>query len=130
MFGLTRNLPAALLARSSGTTLLARSFSISPLAARSALHLNFPPSVSSTPSHHRDVSSGRSIAVLTANPMAPYSRLNGILSGNNIRRELRLKRRYEKPNKKRVRLSIERSNKRFNAMVREKMELVDKMRRM
>lgn len=52
------------------------------------------------------------------------SSLNGILRRNEIRRELQLGDRYEKPNQKRRRLRSERHRRRFAHMVREKVKLV------
>lgn len=50
--------------------------------------------------------------------------LNQVIRRNNIRSELRLGERYEKPNQKRRRLRSERHRRRFANMVREKVKLV------
>ncbi|KAJ1964063.1 hypothetical protein IWQ62_003037 [Dispira parvispora] len=111
-----------------------RWFSHSRIQQRSPLHQNFPPvaedGIDGIFRSTAQVSSGRSIVVTSSNPNPAYFRLNTILNYDNVRRELRLKRRYEKPTKKRLRLKVERASKRFNALVQEKMALVDKMRRL
>lgn len=53
-----------------------------------------------------------------------YSQLNSILRRNNVRHELALGERYEKPNQRRRRLASERHRRRFANMVREKVQLV------
>ncbi|KAJ1659968.1 hypothetical protein IWQ61_001032 [Dispira simplex] len=117
-----------------GNVATQRWFSHSRIQQRSPLHQNFPPvaeeGIDGIFQSTAQVSSGRSIVVTSSNPNPAYFRLNTILTYDNIRRELRLKRRYEKPTKKRLRLKVERANKRFNALVQEKMNLVDKMRRL
>ncbi|RKP38027.1 hypothetical protein BJ085DRAFT_10137, partial [Dimargaris cristalligena] len=72
--------------------------------------------------------SGRSIGIMGNSPLPAYSRLNTLLNNDGIRQELRRKRKYEKPTKKRIRLSVQRASKRFDALVQQKMALVDKMR--
>jgi small subunit ribosomal protein MRP21 len=52
--------------------------------------------------------------------------LNSILGRNNIRHELRMGERYEKPNQKRRRLRSERHRRRFADAVKQKVELVSK----
>ena len=53
-----------------------------------------------------------------------YRNLMGTLRRNNVRRELRLEERYEKPNQKRRRLRSERHRRRFADMIRKKVQLV------
>ncbi|KAI8390345.1 hypothetical protein BD560DRAFT_362188 [Blakeslea trispora] len=69
---------------------------------------------------------GRSIAV--SNPNTAYKRLNSILVQNNVRRELRANRYYEKPNVARRRKNIERNRKLFGAMVGKKVALIMQMK--
>ncbi|MCO5590112.1 hypothetical protein L7F22_044081 [Adiantum nelumboides] len=72
-------------------------------------------------------SDGRSIAVSNSGDLArAMTNLNSIFRVNNIRTELRLGERYEKPNQKRRRLASERHRRRFAHMVREKVQLVSK----
>jgi ribosomal protein S21 len=72
-------------------------------------------------------SDGRSIAVSSGGDFArAMTNLNSIFRVNNIRTELRLGERYEKPNQKRRRLASERHRRRFAHMVREKVQLVSK----
>ena len=53
-----------------------------------------------------------------------YRQLSQILNRNNVRRELRLNDRYEKPNQKRRRKRSERHRRRFADMIRKKVQLV------
>lgn len=53
-----------------------------------------------------------------------YRQLNAVLARNQVRRELRLGERYEKPNEKRRRKRSERHRRRFRDMVRKKIQLV------
>lgn len=53
-----------------------------------------------------------------------YRQLSQILNRNNVRRELRLNERYEKPNQMRRRKRSERHRRRFADMVRKKVQLV------
>lgn len=70
---------------------------------------------------------GRSIGSVT-NPNVAYKRLNSILMQNNVRRELRANRYYEKPNVARRRKNIERNRKLFGAMVGKKVALIMQMK--
>jgi ribosomal protein S21 len=74
-----------------------------------------------------DAYSGRSIGSVT-NPNTAYRRLNAILSQNNVRRELRANRNYEKPNVTRRRKNIERNRKLFGAMIGKKVALIMQMK--
>lgn len=74
-----------------------------------------------------DPYSGRSIGSVT-NPNTAYRRLNTILSQNNVRRELRANRYYEKPNVTRRRKNIERNRKLFGAMIGKKVALIMQMK--
>lgn len=71
--------------------------------------------------------SGRSIGNVT-NATVAYRRLNNILSKNNVRRELRAKRYYEKPAVARRRKKIERNRKLFAALVGKKVGLIMQMK--
>ena len=71
--------------------------------------------------------SGRSIGSVT-NPNTAYRRLQSILSQNNVRRELRANRYYEKPNVARRRKNIERNRKLFGAMIGKKVALIMQMK--
>lgn len=69
--------------------------------------------------------SGRSIRVTPqADPARAYAQLAVLLRRNNIRQELRLQQRYEKPNEERRRKKSERHRRRFADMVRRKVQLV------
>ncbi|RCI02742.1 hypothetical protein CU098_011607 [Rhizopus stolonifer] len=70
---------------------------------------------------------GRSIGSVT-NPNTAYKRLNSILMQNNVRKELRANRYYEKPNVARRRKNIERNRKLFGAMVGKKVALIMQMK--
>ncbi|CAO0795994.1 unnamed protein product [Mucor circinelloides] len=74
-----------------------------------------------------DAYSGRSIGSVT-NPNTAYRRLSSILSQNNVRRELRANRYYEKPNVARRRKNIERNRKLFGAMIGKKVALIMQMK--
>ena len=58
-----------------------------------------------------------------------WKRLNGILARNDVRRELILRDRYEKPNQMRRRLRSERHRRRFAEYIRQKVNLVNEIRR-
>ena len=69
--------------------------------------------------------SGRSVNISEASDVArAYAQLSAILSRNNVRNELRLQERYEKPNEERRRKKSERHRRRFADMVRKKVQLV------
>ncbi|ETS64496.1 hypothetical protein PaG_00958 [Moesziomyces aphidis] len=69
--------------------------------------------------------SGRSIRVTpSADPARAYAQLATLLKKNNVRGELRLQQRYEKPNEERRRKKSERHRRRFADMVRKKVQLV------
>lgn len=69
--------------------------------------------------------SGRSIRVTPqADPSRAYGQLSVLLRRNNVRQELRLQQRYEKPNEERRRKKSERHRRRFADMVRKKVQLV------
>ncbi|KAI9497407.1 hypothetical protein BDB00DRAFT_868448 [Zychaea mexicana] len=70
---------------------------------------------------------GRSIANV-ANPNVAYRRVNSILAQNNVRREVRSNRYYEKPTVARRRKNIERNRKLFGAMVGKKVALIMQMK--
>lgn len=69
-------------------------------------------------------SDGRSVPVSNGDIGRAMNNLNAIFRANNVRTELRLGERYEKPNQKRRRLASERHRRRFAHMVREKVQLV------
>ncbi|KAI7903470.1 uncharacterized protein BX663DRAFT_485624 [Cokeromyces recurvatus] len=71
--------------------------------------------------------SGRSIGPVS-NPIIAYKRLGSILHQNNVRKELRANRYYEKPNVARRRKNIERNRKLFGAMVGKKVALIMQMK--
>jgi len=56
---------------------------------------------------------GRSIPVREGNVLGAYYGLNSILGQNNVRRELKLGERYEKPTERRRRIQSERHRRRF-----------------
>ncbi|WFD16185.1 hypothetical protein MARU1_002221 [Malassezia arunalokei] len=69
---------------------------------------------------------GRSVAMSTSlnhTSAVLYRQLSRILSRNNVRRELKLNERYEKPNQMRRRKRSERHRRRFADMVRKKVQL-------
>lgn len=69
--------------------------------------------------------SGRSIRVSQqADASRAYAQLSVLLRRNNVRQELRLQQRYEKPNEERRRKKSERHRRRFADMVRRKVQLV------
>ncbi|CEP10156.1 hypothetical protein [Parasitella parasitica] len=74
-----------------------------------------------------DAYSGRSIGSVS-NPHTAYRRLNSILTQNNVRKELRANRYYEKPNVARRRKNIERNRKLFGAMIGKKVALIMQMK--
>lgn len=88
-----------------------------------AAELRTPPELSTSLEPY----SGRSIGSVT-NPNTAYRRLNSILTQNNVRRELRDNRYYEKPNVARRRKNIERNRKLFGAMVGKKVALIMQMK--
>ncbi|KAJ1669510.1 hypothetical protein GGF44_005237 [Coemansia sp. RSA 1694] len=71
---------------------------------------------------------GRAVPVTNGNPAKAYGRLNRILTENNVRRELFLRKRYEKPKYKRQRLRRESHARLFKEEVRRKVHLVMNMR--
>ncbi|KAJ2247320.1 hypothetical protein GGI13_005093 [Coemansia sp. RSA 455] len=71
---------------------------------------------------------GRAVPVTNGNPASAYGRLNRILTENNVRRELFLRKRYEKPKYKRQRLRRESHARLFKEEVRRKVHLVMNMR--
>ncbi|EPQ28557.1 uncharacterized protein PFL1_03861 [Pseudozyma flocculosa PF-1] len=69
--------------------------------------------------------SGRSITIgPQSDPARAYGQLSVLLRRNNVRNELRLQQRYEKPNEERRRKKSERHRRRFADMVRKKVQLV------
>ncbi|KAJ2493090.1 hypothetical protein IWW37_000917 [Coemansia sp. RSA 2050] len=71
---------------------------------------------------------GRAVPVTNGQPATAYGRLNRILMENNVRRELFLRKRYEKPKYKRQRLRRESHARLFKEEVRRKVHLVMSMR--
>ncbi|KAJ2825914.1 hypothetical protein FBU31_003580 [Coemansia sp. 'formosensis'] len=71
---------------------------------------------------------GRAVPVTNGNAASAYGRLNRILTENNVRRELYLRKRYEKPKYKRQRLRRESHARLFKEEVRRKVHLVMNMR--
>ncbi|KAJ1820929.1 hypothetical protein IWW57_001647 [Coemansia sp. S610] len=71
---------------------------------------------------------GRAVPVTNGHPSTAYGRLNRILMENNVRRELFLRKRYEKPKYKRQRLRRESHARLFKEEVRRKVHLVMNMR--
>lgn len=80
------------------------------------------PPTPATPTTGRSVSASNSYGSSSAAML--YRNLMGTLRRNNVRRELRLEERYEKPNQKRRRLRSERHRRRFADMIRKKVQLV------
>ncbi|KAI9322209.1 hypothetical protein BX666DRAFT_1833417, partial [Dichotomocladium elegans] len=74
-----------------------------------------------------DAYSGRSIGNV-GNSMQAFRRLNALCNRNNIRREVRDNRYYEKPTVARRRKNIERNRKLFGAMVGKKVALIMQMK--
>ncbi|RUS19882.1 hypothetical protein BC938DRAFT_475655 [Jimgerdemannia flammicorona] len=70
---------------------------------------------------------GRSVTVYN-NIMPSYSRLRFILNQNNVRKEVRANRYYEKPTVRRRREARERNRKRFAEMVKRKAGLIIQMK--
>lgn len=69
--------------------------------------------------------SGRSILVGSDNDVnRAYSSLSSLMARNQVRRELKLTERFEKPNRERNRKKSERHRRRFADMVRKKVQLV------
>lgn len=69
--------------------------------------------------------SGRSIRITPqADASRAYGQLSTLLNRNNVKQELRLQQRYEKPNEERRRKKSERHRRRFADMVRRKVQLV------
>ncbi|KAF8636471.1 hypothetical protein AX17_003287 [Amanita inopinata Kibby_2008] len=73
--------------------------------------------------------SGRSVRVFNGNLTDAFRKLDGILARNKVRAQLRLGERHEQKGAKRRRLSSERWRKRFAHEVRQKVQLVQKIRR-
>ena len=80
------------------------------------------PATPATPTTGRTVSAANSYGNNSAAML--YRNLMGTLRRNNVRRELRLEERYEKPNQQRRRLRSERHRRRFADMIRKKVQLV------
>ena len=80
------------------------------------------PAKPATPTTGRTVSAANSFGNSSAAML--YRNLMGTLRRNNVRRELRLEERYEKPNQKRRRLRSERHRRRFADMIRKRVQLV------
>ena len=70
---------------------------------------------------------GRSIGNVN-NPHVAYRRVNAICRWNNVQREIRANRYYEKPTVARRRKNIERNRKLFGAMVGKKVALIMQMK--
>ncbi|KAI5452490.1 hypothetical protein NCC49_000653 [Naganishia albida] len=75
---------------------------------------------------------GRSINVPSKSGEAGVAtairRLNGVLMRNRVKRELRLGEYYEKPSERKKRLAVERHRRRFQDLVRQKVQLVQTIR--
>ncbi|KAJ2760725.1 hypothetical protein H4S06_001582 [Coemansia sp. BCRC 34490] len=71
---------------------------------------------------------GRSVPVISGGPAKSYARLNRIMMENNVRKELNLRKRYEKPKYKRQRLRFESHARRFKEEVGKKVKLVMRMK--
>ncbi|KAJ8660496.1 ribosomal protein S21 [Lichtheimia ornata] len=70
---------------------------------------------------------GRSIGNVN-NPNVAYRKVNAICRWNNVQREIRANRYYEKPTVARRRKNIERNRKLFGAMVGKKVALIMQMK--
>ncbi|KAJ1898044.1 hypothetical protein LPJ66_002997 [Kickxella alabastrina] len=90
--------------------------------------LQFANSLSSQISNTGSQVVGRSVPVAAGSAVKAYGRLNRILSENNVRRELSLRKRYEKPKYKRQRLKREGHARRFKEEVRKKVHLIMQMK--
>ncbi|KAH9484315.1 hypothetical protein JR316_0003796 [Psilocybe cubensis] len=89
--------------------------------AKDALHaLNSPP---------HDEYTGRSVPATGKNLSATFRRLDQILIRNNVRQELRMGERHEKKGVKRRRLKSQRWHNWFANEVRQKVQLVNKIRK-
>ncbi|OLY81265.1 hypothetical protein AYI68_g4628 [Smittium mucronatum] len=75
-----------------------------------------------------EVSVGRSIAVYGDNPTSAYRKLQRMITVNKVRKILRLKSRYEKPFVKRARLAKEANAWRVKKQVKNKVNMVLKMK--
>ncbi|KAJ1919828.1 hypothetical protein H4219_001737 [Mycoemilia scoparia] len=73
-------------------------------------------------------STGRSLAVEHGRVGFTFRKLNQMMEDNGVKKELRLRRRYEKPTLRRKRERREANSRRFAAAVREKVKLVMKMK--
>lgn len=71
-----------------------------------------------------DSTTGRSVPVSNGDVSTAYRLMSAVLNRNQIRKELRLGDRYEKPNQERRRKMSERHRRRFADMIRKKVQLV------
>jgi len=71
---------------------------------------------------------GRSFPVVNGNFISAYARVMTTLRENNVRRELRLTERFEKPTDRRRRLRSERHRRRFADMISQKVKVVRAIR--
>ncbi|KAF8977456.1 hypothetical protein BDQ17DRAFT_1266557, partial [Cyathus striatus] len=72
---------------------------------------------------------GRTVKVLPGQVYDAFSRLDGILKRNKVRKTVQVQRRHEKKGDKRRRLESQRWRNRFSEEVRQRVELVDQIRR-
>lgn len=64
----------------------------------------------------------------TGDVLGAFRRLEGLLRRNNVRKEVKLNRFYEKPSTKRKRLKMEQNRKLFGDLVKRKLRLVMEMK--
>lgn len=69
---------------------------------------------------------GRSVRVTDNDVAGAYRIMNSVLRRNDVRRELRLQDRYEKPNQMRRRKRSERHRRRFRDLIRKRVQLVSR----
>ncbi|CAG8439696.1 12084_t:CDS:2 [Ambispora leptoticha] len=87
----------------------------------------FPQPGNTSGQDRKDPTAGRTFQV-KGNPSVAYRRLWGVLNANQIRREVRENRYYEKPTVKRKRLARERHRKLFKEAVAKKVTLIMQMK--
>ncbi|KAJ2549440.1 hypothetical protein EV175_004449 [Coemansia sp. RSA 1933] len=91
-------------------------------------HMRFVKSLDIGISSREMLPAGVTVDVAAGTPGKAYARLNRIITENNVRRELMLRKRYEKPKYKRQRLRFESHARRFKEEVQRNVHLVKKMK--
>ncbi|KAJ1864999.1 hypothetical protein LPJ73_000130 [Coemansia sp. RSA 2703] len=111
-----------------GTSTGARAWSSQQPTANQLSRQELAFQINSQKSNIGSQQTGRSVPVASGGSSRAYARLNRILAENNVRRELSLRKRYEKPKYKRQRLRRESHARRFKEEVRNKVKLIMKMK--